>query len=137
MRTTAPPVDPFWERGAVLSNAHPSTSWTTYLRPPNPPAAIRPDDFERLMRHERFPRSSAYDPVWVRHNLMGPNALWLMEHLAERLDLQPGDRVLDLGCGSAITSIFLAREYAARVHAADLWIEPTMNLARVREAGVE
>jgi cyclopropane fatty-acyl-phospholipid synthase-like methyltransferase len=55
---------------------------------------------------------------------MGPNALWLMEHLAERLDLQPGQRVLDLGCGTAITSIFLAREYDVRVHAADLWIEP-------------
>lgn len=68
---------------------------------------------------------------------MGPNSLWLIEDLAERLDLHQGDRVLDLGCGSAITSIFLAREYGVRVTAADLWIEPSSNLARVREAGVE
>ena len=120
-----------------MSNPHPSASWTAYHRVPDRPAAARPDEFDRKMRWPRFPRSAAYDPVWVRQNLMGPNALWLMEHLAERLDLQPGQRVLDLGCGTAITSIFLAREYDVRVHAADLWIEPTLNLARVREAGVE
>ena len=130
--------DPSVNEERILTNTHPSTAWTTYLRQPAVPSAVRPEDFDRLMRHdERFPRAAAYNPVWVRQNLMGPNALWLMEDLAERLDFQPGQRVLDLGCGSAITSIFLAREYGVRVHAVDLWIEPTSNLARIREAGVD
>jgi cyclopropane fatty-acyl-phospholipid synthase-like methyltransferase len=46
-------------------------------------------------------------------------------------------RVLDLGCGRAISSIFLRREFAAQVWAADLWFSPSENLRRVRDAGVE
>lgn len=34
-------------------------------------------------------------------------------------------------------SIFLAKEYGVRVWAADLWIKPTENFARIRQAGVE
>jgi cyclopropane fatty-acyl-phospholipid synthase-like methyltransferase len=68
---------------------------------------------------------------------MGPNALWLIDDLTGHLELQPGQRVLDLGCGTAMTSIFLAREFGVYVHAADLWIRPADNLARIYEAGVE
>lgn len=66
---------------------------------------------------------------------MGPNALWLLEWLCDALDLSPGARVLDLGCGKAMTSIFLAREYDVRVVAADLWINPTENWRRIEAAG--
>jgi ubiquinone/menaquinone biosynthesis C-methylase UbiE len=41
---------------------------------------------------------------------MGPNPLWLTEWLCELMDLRPGMRVLDLGCGRAPSSIFLAFE---------------------------
>lgn len=119
-----------------MTSEHPSNQWTTFLSSPEPAEPADRVEFDRLMRHDHYPRSSAYDPTWVSLNLMGPNSMWLMEDLAERLDLHQGDEVLDLGCGSAITSIFLAREYGVRVTAADLWIEPTANLARIREAGV-
>lgn len=66
---------------------------------------------------------------------MGPNALWLAEWLCSELDLRPGARVLDLGCGRAATSIFLAKEYGVRVVAADLWVKPTENWARIDAAG--
>ena len=68
-----------------------------------------------LMRIGRFPRSSKYDPAWVIENEMGPNVLWLTEFLCEALDLTPGMRVLDLGCGKALSSIFLAREFKVQV----------------------
>jgi cyclopropane fatty-acyl-phospholipid synthase-like methyltransferase len=83
-----------------------------------------------------FPRSNGYDPTWVIAGCMGPNPLWLLEDLAADLRLEPGMRVLDLGCGRARTSVFLAREYGVTVWAADLWISPTENLRHVTEAGV-
>lgn len=91
-------------------------------------------DLGQRLALPRFPRSAAYDPRWLIDNWMGPNALWLMEWLCSALDLPAGARVLDLGCGKALTSIFLAREYAVRVVAADLWIPPHENWDRVREA---
>ncbi len=65
---------------------------------------------------------------------MGPNPVWLAEALAVQLPLSPGMRVLDLGCGRATTSIFLAKEFEVRVWAADLWIAATDNWERVLEA---
>jgi cyclopropane fatty-acyl-phospholipid synthase-like methyltransferase len=67
----------------------------------------------------------------------GANSLWLVEWLTEALDLRHGMRVLDLGCGRALTSIFLRREFGVEVWATDLWFSPTENLLRIRDAGVE
>ena len=67
----------------------------------------------------------------------GANPLWLTEWLAEALDLRPGMRVLDLGCGRAPSSIFLRREFGVQVWATDLWFSASENLQRIRDAGVE
>src|SRR6187431_1591230 len=92
---------------------------------------------ERLVS-KRFPRSSNYHPEWVMASASGgANALWLTEWLAEALDLRPGMRVLDLGCGRASSSIFLRREFGVQVWATDLWFSASENLQRAREAGVE
>jgi SAM-dependent methyltransferase len=95
-----------------------------------------PPETKRVLFHPDFPRSNAYDPDWVMENQMGPNALWLAEWLSEKLELRPEMRVLDLGCGTAMTSIFLAREFNVQVWAADLWIDQDENWRRVCEAGV-
>ncbi len=68
---------------------------------------------------------------------MGPNPVWLTEWLCQAMDLRPGMRVLDMGCGRASSSVFLAREFGLQVWATDLWIKPTENLERVREAGLD
>lgn len=93
-------------------------------------------DLDSLLRKPEFPLSARYDRDWVLRNQMGPNALWLVEWLCEALPLAPGMRVLDLGCGRAMTSVFLARERGVRVWAADLWMGPDPNWRRVSEAGV-
>lgn len=86
----------------------------------------------------QFPRSGAYNPDWVIASASGgANSVCLTEWLAAALDLQPGMKVLDLGCGRAASSIFLSREYDVTVWAADLWFSPSENLQRVRDAGVE
>jgi SAM-dependent methyltransferase len=86
---------------------------------------------------QSFPRSSLYHPKWVIASASGgANSLWMTEWLSGALDLQPGMRVLDLGCGRAASSIFLRREFGVQVWAADLWFSPSENLRRIRDAGV-
>ncbi len=93
---------------------------------------------DRRLHSDRFPRSSRYHADWlITHASGGANPLWLAEWLAEGLELRPGLRVLDLGCGRACSSIFLRREFGVEVWAADRWFSPTENLARIRDAGVE
>ncbi len=91
---------------------------------------------ERL-RLPAYPRSAAYDPEWVIENFMGPNVLWLAESLCQLLQLQPGMRVLDMGCGKALSSIFLAREFGVQVWATDLWIGASENWERICAAGMQ
>ena len=85
-----------------------------------------------LLREAQFPRASGYDAAWVLQNQMGPNALWLTEWLAQAMQLRSGMRVLDLGCGKGLSSIFLAREFGVQVWATDLWIGASDNWARIR-----
>src|SRR5262249_29593427 len=87
---------------------------------------------------ERFPRSSKYHPEWVLAGAgSAANALWMTEWLCEALELRPGMRVLDLGCGRAMSSIFLRREFGVQVWGVDLWFNPSENIQRIRDAGVD
>ncbi|MBL9168941.1 MAG: class I SAM-dependent methyltransferase [Verrucomicrobiales bacterium] len=87
---------------------------------------------------DRFPRSSAYNPDWIAAAASGgANSLWLTEWLAAKMDLKPGMRVLDLGCGRAASSVFLQREFGVQVWATDLWFDASENLQRIRDAGAE
>jgi SAM-dependent methyltransferase len=42
-----------------------------------------------------------------------------------------------MGCGKALSSIFLAKEYGVQVWANDLWIPATENWGRIKEVGLE
>ena len=82
---------------------------------------------------DRFPRSSTFEDSWLIDQCFGANPLWLAEWLSEVVTLRAGMRVLDLGCGRAKSSIFLAREFGLDVWAADLWIDPTGNWQTVTQ----
>jgi cyclopropane fatty-acyl-phospholipid synthase-like methyltransferase len=94
-------------------------------------------DWKTLMYNKRFPRSNKYDPEFVAENQMGPNSLWLMEWLSEKIEIKENMKVLDLGCGRAMSSIFLAKEFGATVYATDLWIDVSENQKRISEYGLE
>ena len=83
------------------------------------------------------PKSAAYDQDFIKANMMGPNAMKLLEELTGALDLKPGSRVLDLACGKGLTSIFLAKELGVTVFATDLWISATENYERFKAMGLE
>jgi cyclopropane fatty-acyl-phospholipid synthase-like methyltransferase len=89
-----------------------------------------------MIRH-LFPRSSKYDRQWVLENSLGENVLYNTEALAKSLELKPGMRVLDLGCGKAASSIFIAREYGCSVWAVDNTVDVRENAKRIRCAFVE
>jgi SAM-dependent methyltransferase len=95
------------------------------------------DELATLLSRGEYPRARKYDPRWVVENQMGLNPLWLSEWLCRDMTLHPGMRVLDLGCGKGVSSVFLAREYGVQVWATDLWISADDNRARLEEAGLQ
>lgn len=83
-----------------------------------------------------FPKANSFDINLVRSKIMGPNPLKLCEELLCGADLAKGSRVCDLGSGTGITSVMLAREYGFDVYAVDLWSDPVENRAFFRRMGV-
>jgi len=81
--------------------------------------------------------NSQFDTSFVKENMMGPNAIRMIEELAKSLKLEKGMRVLDLGCGKGLTSIFLAKEFGVTVFATDLWISASENYERFKAMGLE
>ena len=57
---------------------------------------------------------------FLKQNMMGPNSIAILEELWKDVELKKGMKILDLGCGNGLTSIFLAKEYQATVYAVDL-----------------
>lgn len=90
-----------------------------------------------MLIDDKYPLSAKYDPEWIFENKMGCQCLWLAESLSQIMILKPGMRVLDMGCGNALTSIFLAKEFGVTVFANDLWVSPSENWDRICSAGME
>jgi cyclopropane fatty-acyl-phospholipid synthase-like methyltransferase len=84
-----------------------------------------------------FPRSAKYDLEWVKDHSIGENVLFNLESLMQVLPVEPGMRVLDLACGKAISSIFLAKEFNVQVWAVDEAIPATENYRRIIEHDCE
>ena len=75
-----------------------------------------------------------YRSYFTKDYLMGPNSFRLLDEMIRRCPEDANfDRTLDLGCGMALTSMFIANETDARnVYAFDLWISASDNYARVQ-----
>ena len=80
-----------------------------------------------------------YRPYFTKDYLMGPNSFRLLDEMIRQCPAGVAfDRTLDLGCGMALTSMFIANETPARnVYAFDLWISASDNYARIRSHHLE
>jgi SAM-dependent methyltransferase len=67
----------------------------------------------------------------------GPGGIYLTDQICERLDLRPGQRVLELGPGHLVSSIFIAREYGCTVYAFDLWVAAEYNYQTIERCGLQ
>lgn len=70
--------------------------------------------------------------------MMGPNSVRILAELFDKYPVRfvPDDRILDLGCGTGLTSLVIAKETGAKVFADDLWISPEENGRRFAAWGV-
>ena len=72
-----------------------------------------------------YPKAAKYpDLDAVYSECSGPGGLKLAEFIADRLDLKPGSRLLDIGTNRGFQTCFLAREYGVSVVGIDPWINP-------------
>ncbi|MCF8012136.1 MAG: methyltransferase domain-containing protein [Clostridiales bacterium] len=84
-----------------------------------------------------YTKSKKYDKKFIMNNMMGPNSIKMLEELLWDIQLKPDMRVIDLGCGKGLTSIFLAKEFGVQVFATDLWITATENYNRFQSLNLE
>lgn len=79
-----------------------------------------------------------YRPFLTREYLMGPNSLRILKELLDKnpKPLDADSLILDLGCGTGLTSFALCHETGAKVLANDLWISGEENAARFAAWGV-
>ncbi len=75
--------------------------------------------------------------LYPPQDMMGPNAVMILRELLQARPLKPGLRVLDLGCGRGLSSVYLARECGAQVFAVDLWVPASENERRFRQLGLD
>lgn len=85
----------------------------------------------------KYHRTEKYDKHFLSQNFMGPNAILMLDEITQNIELKQGMRVLDLGCGTGLTSVFLAKEYGVQAFAVDLWISATDNYKRFLQMGVD
>lgn len=94
------------------------------------------EEIKNLMNNERYPLSSKYDPDWILQNSIGSHSLWLLEALVKNIKIEKDMKVLDIGCGKAAGSIFLAKEFGSRIWALDLMNSASDNYKRAVQTGV-
>ena len=88
----------------------------------------------RRVDRAKYPELRGYttDDIWRD---IGPGGLYLVSLLARELRLRPHSWVLDLGCGSAESSLYLADKFQVQVVAADLWRDPSENARKIESRG--
>ena len=89
------------------------------------------------MAYIKSSKYDCYEPI--KNNCAGPGGLQLAESIAEKMNLQPNRKLIDIGFYRGYQTCFLAKEYGADIVAIDpggemlglpYGIEPLMENAR-------
>lgn len=81
---------------------------------------------------------SNYKKYISEETMMGPNSIRILAELFNKYPLQfaADDLILDLGCGTGLTSLAIAKETGAKVYANDLWVSAEKNRKRFAQWGI-
>ena len=82
-------------------------------------------------------KADKYKELFTDAFLMGPNSVRLLAEMLEKCPIDEGLRILDLGCGKGLTSLFLTKETKAQVFAVDLWVSATENYEQFKKWDVD
>ena len=74
--------------------------------------------------------------AFLKATMWGPNGIRQSEELASHFAITKDMKILDLGCGMGLSSLYLAQEYGAEVFATDLYADPTKNHENFQSFGV-
>ncbi len=82
-------------------------------------------------------KSDKYREFFTSEFLMGPNCFRLLDELISKYPVKKESRILDLGCGTGLTSMFMARETNSQILAVDLWCSATDNYKNFQKWGID
>ncbi|MCL2412092.1 MAG: class I SAM-dependent methyltransferase [Treponema sp.] len=74
--------------------------------------------------------------AFLNATMWGPNGIRQSEELASHFAITKDMKILDLGCGMGLSSLYLAQEYGAEVFATDLYADPTQNHENFQSLGI-
>ncbi len=77
----------------------------------------------------------SWEAIYGHGDNMAPGGLYLAERMTRAAKLEPGDLVLDVGCGKGDSSLFLARHFGVRVICFDLWTSSSLLSAKIEGQG--
>ena len=90
----------------------------------------------RRIDRSHYPEVQAYSRDEIYSDHLAPGGLYLASRMTRSMNLKESDIVLDLGCGKAVSSIFLAKHFGVNVFSVDLWISATDLNKKVAERGL-
>jgi SAM-dependent methyltransferase len=82
-----------------------------------------------------YPELADYGRAGIHEGLQGQGGLFLAHDMAKLLKLEPGLRVLDLGCGVGTTTLYLAKTFGVNVVAVDE-LFPSSLAERAAQSGI-
>jgi len=72
----------------------------------------------------------------LQETMWGPNGIRQAEELASHFTITKDMKILDLGCGTGLSALYLVQAYGAEVFATDLFADPTENHVRFQSLGI-
>jgi tocopherol O-methyltransferase len=107
-------------------------------------AMARPNEKEKIREFYDLVSSHFHDlwgehlhhGYWIRGDETKERAqIQLIEHLAQMADIRPGRKILDVGCGTGASSIYLAKQY--KVEATGITISPVQVVLAKKAAAMK